>query len=252
MSDASEPSHFLERIRFRDSYLATREVKAQKILKILREQGFPLSRSSMADIGCSRGHITQRLAAEFAFVVGLDLDNEVPPGGRTFHYVQADGCFLPLASSAFDVVLANHVLEHVSSAERMLDEVWRVLRPGGICYLACPNRLTLVEPHYRLPFLSWLPPAIADRYVRWCGRGEKYLDHMPTYWQLKRLTRRFRVRDQTVEVLRRPERFLEGDPLNASLRRVVAHCPSWILRVLLPFAPVWIVILCKEGVGTRK
>jgi SAM-dependent methyltransferase len=47
-----------------------------------------------------------------------------------------------------------------SSSEALLDEVWRVLKPGGLAYLACPNRYSLVEPHYRLPFLSWFP-------VRW-------------------------------------------------------------------------------------
>jgi len=243
---------FLDRISFRDSYLATREVKAQKILKVLRAQGLNLSGASLADIGCSRGHITERLAAEFAFTVGVDLDREVPSGARQFLYVQADGCLLPLATGAFDVVLANHVLEHVSSPERLLNEVWRILKPGGLCYLACPNRLSLMEPHYRLPFLSWMPRPLADRYVRWCGRGDRYLDHMPTYWLLKQLTRQFRVQDQTVRVLKNPEQFLEGDPLNAGLNRFVAHCPSWILKTLLPFAPVWILILHKEGVEASR
>jgi hypothetical protein len=40
-----------------------------------------------------------------------------------------------------------------------LSEVRRVMNPTGIGYIAVPNRWMLVEPHYRLAFLSWLPLA---------------------------------------------------------------------------------------------
>lgn len=49
-----------------------------------------------------------------------------------------------------------------------------MLRPGGIGYLAVPNRWQLVEPHYRLAFLSWLPPAWRSPYLRLRHRGAHY------------------------------------------------------------------------------
>jgi ubiquinone/menaquinone biosynthesis C-methylase UbiE len=43
----------------------------------------------------------------------------------------ADVCALPFADSAFDVVIAKHMLYHARSAPKAIDEIWRVLRPGG-------------------------------------------------------------------------------------------------------------------------
>jgi hypothetical protein len=42
-----------------------------------------------------------------------------------------------------------------------------------------------------LPFLSYLPLSLANRYLRWTGRGTDYTDasYAPTYWRLNRLLR---------------------------------------------------------------
>ncbi len=242
-----KPAKFLDRIHFRDSYLATRGAKAEKILKVLRKHKAELSHASLADIGCSRGHITQRLTEEFDFVVGLDLDDEDRHLASEFHFIQADGCSLPLASATFDVVLLNHIVEHVSSPQRLLDEVWRVLKADGVCYLACPNRLSPVEPHYRLPLLSWLPRPLANAYVRLAGRGERYLDNSPTYWGLRKLTRKFHVLDQTRLILKNPDEYLNNDPSLKKQAGWLRWFPEWILRMLVPFFPVWVLILKKEA-----
>ena len=183
-----------------EDYLASREAKAQKILRVLQLQ-IALDRTlSLLDVGCSQGQITQTLAEHFGLVVGVDTADE--EGRRKgFHFVRADGCRLPLRSRSFDVLLLNHVVEHVCLPQLLLDEAWRVLRPGGVCYLATPNRYGLMEQHYRLPLLSWLPRWLADRYVRWTGRGRAYLDYPLSYRKLNRLSRRFRVRNQTAAVL---------------------------------------------------
>jgi SAM-dependent methyltransferase len=45
---------------------------------------------------------------------------------------------LPLPNSAYDVVIANHVLEHVDDDRQAMRELFRVLRPGGIALLTTP------------------------------------------------------------------------------------------------------------------
>src|SRR3546814_18814077 len=80
--------------------------------------------------------------------------------------------------------LSNHVIEHVGNADAQrhhLDEIRRVLAPDGVVYFAEPNRWRLVEPHFRLPFLSWLPHTASDRYVRVMGRGSHYDCDQPSY-----------------------------------------------------------------------
>ena len=58
-------------------------------------------------------------------------------------------------------------------------EMKRVMDTGAVGYLAVPNRWALVEPHFRLPFLSWLPKDWRSSYVRLMGRGTAY-DCEPT------------------------------------------------------------------------
>src|SRR3546814_18660903 len=84
---------------------------------------------------------------------------------------------LPFADDSFDVVLSNHVIEHVGEQPEQLahlSELRRVLTPGGIGYLAVPNRWMLVEPHYRLAFLSWWPHAWRSPYLRLMRKGKFY------------------------------------------------------------------------------
>jgi len=61
-----------------------------------------------------------------------------------------------------------------SAQRRHLAELRRVLHPEGVGYLAVPNRWQLVEPHYRLAFLSWLPQAWRTPYLRLRKRGSHY------------------------------------------------------------------------------
>jgi len=243
-----ESGRFLERFDFREEYLASREIKAEKILRILREELPDVRSCSLLDIGCSQGQITGRVAKEFQFVVGIDQDWEPETAGKGFHFVQADGCKLPIRSSRLDVVLLNHVLEHVPSSEELLEEAWRVLKPHGLIYLACPNRYSLIEPHYRLPFLSWFPRRLADLYVRLAGRGSRYMDQLPSYWQLRRSTRRFLMKDLTVPLLRNPSRFFSDDPKLMGQVRHVAWIPHFFWKLLLPWLPVWVVVLRKPAV----
>lgn len=201
---------FLDRFDYlRDEYLASRKAKSGKIVRILqREMQNPMG-AVIADIGCSEGHITESLSKEFSLVVGLDIDfPSAWAGGCPF--VQADGSILPLASERFDGVVINHILEHAASPPRLLDEVWRVLKRGGVCYLAVPNRYWPMEPHYRLPFLSWLPRFLANPYVRLAGRGSHYPEQLPSYWSIRRLSGRFSVRDLTPVLLKTPELFFPG------------------------------------------
>lgn len=50
---------------------------------------------------------------------------------------------MPFESNTFDLLLANHVLEHVSALDRALTEIHRVLKPGGHAILQTPYSLRL-------------------------------------------------------------------------------------------------------------
>lgn len=55
--------------------------------------------------------------------------------------LKADICNLPLESNTFDVVFCNHVLEHVNEDKKAMQELFRVLKPGGYGIFQVPQDL---------------------------------------------------------------------------------------------------------------
>lgn len=76
------------------------------------------------------------------------VDNRVFKEGYQFQLV--NNTMLPFEDESFDVVITNHVIEHVGESDAQLHhlcEIKRVLKKDGFAYLAVPNRWMLVEPH---------------------------------------------------------------------------------------------------------
>lgn len=173
--------------------LPSRNLKAIKIAALIQVVSDRAARK-MLEIGTGSGGIAHYFGV--AGRMGWDVDAVDVEDARLitegYRFTRVDSVLLPFADMSFDVVVSNHVIEHVGSAGNQaqhLAEIARVLRPDGIAYLAVPNRWMLVEPHYRLPFLSWLPQPLADAYVRLAGKGE-YYDCLPltTTWIEHELT----------------------------------------------------------------
>lgn len=55
--------------------------------------------------------------------------------------VKADICNLPFADNAFDVILCNHVLEHIPNDIQAMHELYRVMKPGGWGIFQIPQDL---------------------------------------------------------------------------------------------------------------
>jgi SAM-dependent methyltransferase len=56
--------------------------------------------------------------------------------------VKADICNLPFEESSFDVVFCNHVLEHITDDTKAMQELYRVLKPGGMGIFQIPQDLS--------------------------------------------------------------------------------------------------------------
>ena len=55
--------------------------------------------------------------------------------------VKADICDLPFADNSFDVILCNHVLEHIPNDTKAMQELYRVMKPGGWGIVQIPQDL---------------------------------------------------------------------------------------------------------------
>ncbi len=65
--------------------------------------------------------------------------------------LEIDLCQLPFQSATFDVVVANHVLEHVSNASTAISEIARVLKPNGIAITQVPLSKKIKQSIEALP-----------------------------------------------------------------------------------------------------
>lgn len=221
-----------------------RRVKANKSLSILGDQLGDLSGLRLLDIGCSTGFMTALYADRFAAVTGVDIDQPAVEFARrnnsapNIDYQVADAMATELPADSFDVVTCTHIYEHVPDARRLIAEVNRVLRPGGVCLFAAGNRLALIEPHYHLPLLSVIPKPLGSRYLRALGKGEHYYETHLTYWQLTELVAAFERIDYTRRAIAEPDRFWATDLIRPGSRkqRLALHLADhayWLMPTYL-------------------
>lgn len=75
---------------------------------------------------------------------------------------------LPFVSDSFNVVNMKSVLEHVEDQERSLQEIYRVLKRGGILLFTTSNRFTYSkEPHVNVYGVGFVPRKWMRKYVTW-------------------------------------------------------------------------------------
>jgi SAM-dependent methyltransferase len=95
------------------------------------------SGSRVVDVGCGVGTSTRLLRQAGYEALGTDLSAHFLPDEVGFAVVDFEAADLP--DDAFDAAGAMNVLEHVERPQRFLDEMVRVVRPGGHVIIASPN-----------------------------------------------------------------------------------------------------------------
>jgi len=148
-----------------------RIVKAQKIESIIQLNRLFQKNDSILEIGTGSGGIASYFAhkSDMQFqITAIDgVDSRTLKDGYQFQLV--DGTQIPFSNETFDVIITNHVIEHVGEYENQIEhlgEIKRLLKKDGVAYLAVPNRWMLKEPHYELIFLSWLPKKYRSKYLK--------------------------------------------------------------------------------------
>ena len=101
------------------------------------------------EIGCGAGLLTQHLASSPQLKLGLDINFhaltflhkrfEEMRKADSFFAVCSTGEGLPFKENSFGGLILSEILEHLHEPQIMLNEAFRVLEPGGWCYLTTPN-----------------------------------------------------------------------------------------------------------------
>ena len=232
-----------------------RALKAQAILSTLTKYcGDQVVDGAWLDVGCGSGGIAASLASRVHVVVGIDPepwdaweDATAALSNLGFIVGAFDGEEFPATEESMDVVICNQVYEHVINPQRLVRNINRILRPGGVCYFAGPNLLWPVEPHVFWPFVHWLPRKWAHAVMRALGsRRTHELDAFSTnYWTLTRW-----FDDAGFEFKSGiGGRIQSGLELRGSRRlsRLADSIPNVLYAALTPFSPTFVFILRKRN-----
>lgn len=85
---------------------------------------------------------------------------------------------LPFGDKSFDVVVSFQVIEHVKNIDTAFEEMYRVLKDGGVVYLETGNSLWPREEHYRIFWMPYTPKFLGKIYARLRGKNPEHLDNV--------------------------------------------------------------------------
>jgi len=114
---------------------------------------------SVLDLGCGWAYGTHWARVSGCTVSGIDLAldqlqwaRHALPDAERLRLVQANACRTPYRTGSFDRVVSVEMMEHVyrPDRDRVIDEIVRVLKPGGRVSISTPNPASPIESVKRL------------------------------------------------------------------------------------------------------
>jgi glycosyltransferase involved in cell wall biosynthesis/SAM-dependent methyltransferase len=135
----------------------------------------PVKGQRVIDVGGGPGYFAQafrRAGAESCFVE--PFWESLTEAGQSLGYgIIGDGLTLPFADGTFDISHSSNVLEHVVDPRKFFEEMLRVIRPGGLMFLAFTNWFSPFGGHETSPWHYLGGEHAATRYERKLGHAPK-------------------------------------------------------------------------------
>lgn len=106
---------------------------------------------SVLELGAGAGYQARIMSEAGYRVLAIDMASSYYRAVRVHEVVEYDGRTIPAGDGTFDVVFSSNVLEHVAEIDGLLEEMRRVLKPGGRAIHILPTascRLWSIPAHY--------------------------------------------------------------------------------------------------------
>lgn len=122
-------------------YLKSERINVGNIKRAIVKYGRPVR---VLDLGCGDGKTTLEIcgAVGATSIAGVERHDASRAAARERGIGAVDADLdlpLPFADGAFDVVMSNQVIEHLSDTDRFVTEIFRVLTPGGLAVVSTEN-----------------------------------------------------------------------------------------------------------------
>ncbi|MFC1780430.1 class I SAM-dependent methyltransferase [Patescibacteria group bacterium] len=138
----------------------------------LAKNHIEFSNKKVLDIGCGVGMFLNQFRKLKSEVFGVDVDkHKIDIAKKRYKNVQvAPAEKLPFRKDTYDIVWLHEVIEHVEDDKKVIDEAFRVLKPGGKLVIFAPNKLWPFETHGifwhdkyhfgNIPLATYLPDSV--------------------------------------------------------------------------------------------
>jgi len=217
--------------------------RVEKLTRRMREPG-----SKLLDIGCGDGEFLQLMNEPNSFGIDLDSARLSLATDKRLSVVLADGCQLPYRDKCFQMVVSMEVLEHVPVMASLMEDVNRVLMPGGYWIVSVPSvtlkAMKLMQEkglpvycdeheHYReftggdIPWFQHKFMRLSDIRAMFVQHGFQACHHEGLYFQL-------------------PDAWLPGNALKKVMETNLAHRVCSYLPVIRRY-PNWTVLILRKA-----
>lgn len=136
---------YMESKEVEEGYFQNMIVRGREIIGLIRKycNGIEFNNMDVLEIGCSASGILLPFLEAGATVKGYDYDQRYLDYGNNFNS-SLNLCFggletLEAKNKKYDLIIVNHVLEHLSKPETGLDAIKRNLKENGILYIGVPG-----------------------------------------------------------------------------------------------------------------
>lgn len=125
----------------------------------------PASGERILDIGCGTGRLTSEIAARApgSDIIGTDVSATMIEQASEHYadaasFARADATWLPFPAQTFDAVFSTATFHWVKDHDRLFNEIYRVLKPGGRLVSQCGGGPNLQELYRRAQRQRTAPP----------------------------------------------------------------------------------------------
>jgi len=172
------------------------------------------------DVGCGNGRLLDLFEGTSIEYTGVDSSKELiaiakRERGASATFVHADALSLPFKGNSFDAVFSIAMLHHIPSKEnrvKCITEVYRVLKPGGVCVFTIWNTLQwrFAKAHFNFFIKKLLGVSdldFGDMIIPFGKKKRKRFVHTPTKRELQKLFEKCGFSDIVIQEVKRNSGF---------------------------------------------
>ncbi|HEY6071304.1 MAG TPA: class I SAM-dependent methyltransferase [Chthoniobacterales bacterium] len=122
----------------------------ERIVKALWQNKPPISGLRVIELGCGPGFYSRKLAQRFPHIIVTGVDRSpsqvrsareraAAENVRNCVFERVNALALPSKEASFDVLIASRIFTVLPDHQRAVAEMFRVLKPGGRCFIAEPR-----------------------------------------------------------------------------------------------------------------